>query len=77
MKELQTLTAININKPIIDVNHKDLKRISDSVYDSQCPQCKEGILTCKRDPKTLKLLDFDYCSLCGQSYHYIGGLPLI
>ena len=68
---------ININKPIIEVKHKDLKRDSkNSIYKSVCPVCGIGVLLMSRDQETLKLLEYDCCISCGQRFKYTD-LPLI
>ena len=63
--------AININKNIIKVKHSELKRSDDnSIFRSDCPACKDGILLVQRDNKTFKLLAKDNCILCGQRFIY-------
>lgn len=56
-------------KPI-ELKHSSLKRVGDSVFKSECPKCKDGILPVTRDPKTLKIIAEDYCLLCGQHFIY-------
>jgi len=60
----------NIDKEVIVVKHKSLKRCGDSIYRSQCPVCEDGILLVYRDQKTFELLDVDRCVLCGQKFRY-------
>jgi hypothetical protein len=57
------------NKPII-INHTDLERCSESIFRSNCPVCKEGLLPVRRNQKTLKLLKTDICMLCAQTVIY-------
>ena len=64
------LTGVNIGQPYIEVNHKDMARFGNSYYKSVCPKCERGILLFNRDQKTLVLLDYDRCLLCGQLFKY-------
>ncbi len=61
----------NYQVPVLEVIHKDLKKIDDSIYRSECPTCKIGILLMNRDQKTMTLLAEDLCSLCGQHFKYL------
>ena len=56
-------------KPI-KIKHSSLKRVGDSLFRSECPKCKDGILPVTRDQKTLKIIAEDYCLLCGQRFIY-------
>lgn len=56
-------------KPI-KLKHSSLRRIGDSLFKSECPKCKKGILPVTRDPNTLKVIAEDYCLLCGQHFIY-------
>lgn len=62
--------GVNIGKKPIHVNHEDLKRVGESAFKSECPVCKDGILTVLRNPVTLELSKSDNCLLCGQSFVY-------
>lgn len=66
----EELAGINIDQPYIAVNHKDLVRFGDSYYKSVCPKCERGVLLFGRDQRTLVLLDYDRCLLCGQLFKY-------
>lgn len=63
--------GVNIDKPIIEVKQSDLKPLSGSRFSSQCPSCPEGVLLVRRDQKTLKIVDRDFCCLCGQPVKYL------
>lgn len=65
----------NINKPILVVIHKHLKRFNDSLFKSYCPLCDKGILFVQRNQETFKLLRLDRCHSCGQAFKYRGKLP--
>ena len=69
--EVGKLTGINIKKPTIQVNHKDLKRYGDDNCRSVCPKCEKGVLLVGRNSKTFKLQKYDNCILCGQQYEYM------
>lgn len=56
--------------PPLKVLHADLKRIGDSIYSSQCPECTPGTLIMSRDPATNLLLQEDACLYCGQQVVY-------
>lgn len=59
------------NKPI-GVLHRQLKRNGDSLWQSACPLCPDGVLLVKRDQgATLKFLAEDNCISCGQRFIYI------
>jgi hypothetical protein len=62
---------VNLNNAPRQVRHADLERFGDSVYKSQCPVCKEGLLLVRRDQETFQLLREDACSLCGQRFEYL------
>lgn len=69
-EERLIFVGINLNKPVVNVKHKDLKRYGDSIFKSMCPECHRGLLLVSRDPKSLKLTRNDHCFLCGQHYYY-------
>jgi len=63
--------AQNFNKPPIKVCQATLKKVNkESFYKSLCPVCEEGMLLMERHPETGKLLNKDYCVLCGQHFEY-------
>jgi len=63
---------VNAEKPILDVLHSELQRYSDSsMYKSKCPVCEEGLLLIGRNQENHKLLEVDYCVLCGQHVRYL------
>lgn len=64
------LSCINVNEPIIEINHKNLSRFGGSPYKSVCPKCEEGLLLIYRDQKSLVLQEYDRCVLCGQQFKY-------
>ena len=65
----------NIDKPFINLCHKNLKRCTDeSPFRSHCPFCEKGVLLVARDQGTLKLLPDDVCLSCGQRVHYIDAI---
>ena len=68
------MSAKNINKDPIDIPYKELLPVegAEDSYRRKCPVCKNGILLVRRDPKTLKLMDWDICVLCGQRFFYLG-----
>ena len=69
--DMERLVGINLNKPIIHVNHSDLERSDEnSMFRSNCPECKVGILLVARDKVTFKIIPYDRCTLCGQSFYY-------
>lgn len=68
---LENLAGKNINAPVKELRHADLRRSDESRYRSVCPACQEGFLLVGRDPKTLELLEFDLCVLCGQQVRYL------
>jgi hypothetical protein len=62
---------LNMDKPVIEVNHKDLERFSeDSPFKSKCPVCKEGILLLGLDLENWKFREYDRCVGCGQQVKY-------
>jgi hypothetical protein len=65
------LGSININEPVIEVDHKDLERYGGGFFKSVCPKCEEGLLLIGRENETLILKEMDYCVLCGQHYRYL------
>ena len=64
-----TLACVGL--PAILVRHEDLVRFGDSKVASECPTCGQGFLPVRRDEKTFKLLDEDFCVVCGQMFVYI------
>lgn len=61
---------MNSNKPMLEVKHKELERLSsNSNFRSVCPVCKEGVLFVRRG-ENLKLSRYDNCVLCGQQFKY-------
>ena len=70
MKKMERLSRVNFNKPMLVVRHSDLKRADDrSLYRSQCPKCKLGILMMHRTNSCLLSIK-DRCLLCGQEVRY-------
>ena len=61
----ENVVGANLNNPIIEVKHTNLKRFDDSGYKSYCPTCEEGILFMRRDQETGHLLENDNCCFCG------------
>lgn len=65
-------TPVNIDAPVLEVQHADLPRWSEeSVYRTICPVCNEGLLLVSREDKTFVLSEFDRCILCGQQVRYL------
>lgn len=60
----------NVDKEPIHIKHSELKRVGDSIFRSECPACKEGVLLVARDNDTLVLEEIDRCLLCGQIFIY-------
>jgi hypothetical protein len=60
----------NLRKPTLVLKHSSLHRFSDSAYKSHCPVCRDGVLLVRRDPKTFKLEEDDFCVSCGQTFRY-------
>lgn len=64
----------NLKAPIKHVRHSELERFcKDSGFKSVCPICQQGILLVHRDLTengNSELLEFDYCTLCGQRFIY-------
>jgi hypothetical protein len=69
-EERESLVGVNLDAPVMEVQHKDLNRVGDSSCKSACPVCKVGVLLCRRDWRTLNLLSTDSCILCGQRFKY-------
>ena len=67
----EELVGINKDAPAIMVPHSTLTRASEeSVFRSDCPVCKKGVLLVGRDQETFELLEQDRCILCGQVVVY-------
>lgn len=60
----------NLRNPVLVVKHSGLRRFSDSAYKSHCPKCTDGVLLVRRDPKTFRLEEDDFCVSCGQTFRY-------
>ena len=60
----------NLNKPVIEVRHADLKRYGDYMYRSECPLCG-GLLLVGRCSETFVLQEYDRCVRCGQKFRYL------
>ncbi len=60
----------NMLQPPTHVNHRDLTRVGDSEFRSQCPMCADGILPVIRNFTTHKLQKNDVCLLCGRRFIY-------
>lgn len=60
-------------QPALVVNIKDLEYAFDewNPLKRKCKVCPQGLLLCRRDMLTGKLLDYDNCSCCGQRYVYM------
>lgn len=75
-----TTVPKNLSRPTVSVLHSELTRSGDSAYKSDCPVCKEGILSVSREEGTMRLVRTDFCRLCGQTFRYldrsIAGEPL-
>ena len=57
-------------EPIV-VKHSELKRASEtSMYRSECPSCKDGVLLVCREQPSLRLAEEDYCIRCGRRFLY-------
>ena len=67
MKEIKK----NLTMPPLEVKHKELRRIGDSMFRSECPICNTGVLLFQRDSETLKLKKNDNCVGCGRRFIYI------
>jgi hypothetical protein len=63
----------NLKKPLIEVLHADLERVSEgSYYKSWCPSCEKGVLLLSR-PQPLYVFALDRlgrCTLCGQGFWF-------
>lgn len=69
---LDSLSGVNVGKPIIELNHKDLKRLNnESTFKSVCPVCNKGILLVRRHQETMNISNMDNCILCGQQFKYL------
>jgi hypothetical protein len=55
----------------IKVRFRGLKPHELGGHKSVCPCCVEGLLLVSRDPRTLELLPWDCCTLCGQEFVYL------
>ena len=67
----EKLVGVNKNAPAVTVPHSALTRANEeSVYKSDCPVCKRGVLLVGRDQETFELLEQDRCILCGQVVVY-------
>ena len=65
------LAGVNIEEPVIAVDHATLECADDSSWWRRvCPKCKLGTLLVRRDAKTYVLSAEDRCVLCGQSFVY-------
>lgn len=65
------MTIRNSDKPVLYINHRDLNHSEwNSIYKSDCPVCKEGVLAMSRDPETGFLSPEDHCWGCGQRFYY-------
>lgn len=64
------LPTNNLERGVIRVAHAELRRIDESPFKSQCPECADGVLHCTRDPEDLMLLRTDRCIRCGQLFFY-------
>ncbi len=61
----------NLHAAPLHVRHADLKRFSaDSDYRSLCPKCETGILLVNRDQATFRLIRYDRCTQCAQTFIY-------
>jgi hypothetical protein len=65
------VVGTNATKPCIAVRHSELQRTDNSHYRRECPQCKQGLLSVKRNWNTFELEEFDHCVLCGQQFQYL------
>ena len=66
---------INLHAPVLQVKHRELERVGDSLFRSRCPVCKQGFLLVYRDQGSFELLLEDRCMLCGQSVFYTDREP--
>ena len=65
------MTGSQIDVSPIQVKHSELDRdSSNSIYRSECPVCKIGILLVRRDDDSFVLKAEDRCILCGQKFVY-------
>ena len=71
MKKDTFFEGCNKDKSVRKVQHRKLKKFdSSSIYRSDCPVCKCGVLAVQRDPRTMNILKRDYCFSCGQQFEY-------
>ena len=63
--------GVNLQKPVLELNHSKLESSGESLYRKICPVCKEGVLLVYRDQESFKLVDLDMCILCGQRVKYL------
>lgn len=61
---------LNLNSPVLNVKHSELKRFDSGGYKSKCPVCSNGILLIVRDKQTFKMIRQDRCVSCGQKVFY-------
>jgi len=66
----QELALANLQLEPLNVKHKELKRIGDSPFRSECPECGIGLLLIKRDGITFNLQLDDNCTYCGRRFRY-------
>ncbi len=59
------------------VSHAALRRVGDSAFKSVCPSCPDGVLPVRREERTFRVTNQDFCLACGQHVVYtdsvIGG----
>ncbi|MHA1469721.1 MAG: hypothetical protein ACTSSP_04075 [Candidatus Asgardarchaeia archaeon] len=72
-EEAKKFSGVNINEPAVEVKHAELKRLAhtESLFRSECPVCKIGVLLVRRDQETLEITAEDMCILCGQKFVYV------
>lgn len=54
----------------LPIKHSALHRLKGSAFKSDCPICRDGVLTMVRDASTSKLRREDRCLRCGQEFIY-------
>lgn len=54
----------------LKVEHKNLKRFSDSIFKSECPNCNDGLLLVGRNIDDMTLQINDTCTDCGRRFIY-------
>ncbi len=71
MRGLRRKTDVmaNIDAPVLHVRHADLTRTDDSMFRSNCPVCRLGILMVRRSDR-FRLMALDCCIRCGQQVIY-------